>query len=162
MKSLNKIEAERSAFNKAGYILLHLLRHIKIEDFMVEKDKELNIVFQKNNDFSYSKNEGANDDIIMCLRAGTLSEKYYCWRKCISFDPGISGDDLWHISRISYTGKNESVNFENHLKDLEYETENIILTHWSFVIILARRLLGKKYLPISEIYELWAKYNSNK
>lgn len=159
---MTNIPVERNAYNKAGSILLNLINLIEIKDHIPEREKEDGSIFNESYHYAKDNDKIAADIIIMCLRAGSLSEKYYCWLKGINYDDAISGNDLWQISRISYAGKNESVRFEDHLKGLEYKTQKIILNHWRFVITLARRLLGKEYLPVSEIYELWAIYSSDK
>lgn len=155
MRISDKISAERSAFYKAGYILLHLLTDITIIDnVVIYKNRETN-GFSSIETSSPELNSGKfKDYVIMCLRAGPMSEKHYCHLKCISYDTGISGDDIWKISRLFFEGNNESVNYEKHLRVLEDETEKIIKSNWPFVTTIAKEVFRKSSLTINEINEL--------
>jgi hypothetical protein len=146
---------ERFAYNKAGTILLHILTHNKKNDSILKHHIDRHIPFQEKNGSTGFSSDAVNDDKIMCLRAGPLSEKYYCRLKCINCDSEISGDDLWQISRLFYEEKSESLNFEKHITGLEEKTEKLIKMHWSFIIIIADQILTKKELKIEEIIDLW-------
>jgi hypothetical protein len=158
---MNKIASERSAFNRAGSILLHLLTDIEFANDIVKNEKGPVITFNEIDDRSYSNYRDQRDKIIMCLRAGSLSEKHYCGLKCINYDPGMSGDDLWKISRLFYEEKHQSLNFEDHIKSLDEETEKLITEFWPFIVTVTRKLLIKKNLEVSEIHELWEKFQMN-
>lgn len=158
---MNKIAIERSAFRSAGFILLHLLTDIEFKNNNIGYEKESEITLSESFDLSKIKYKEQRDRIIMCLRAGPLAEKHYCGLKCINYDTGISGDDLWKISRLFYEEKHESLKFEDHIKNLEEETEKLIKVFWPFILIITKKLLIKKNLEISEIYELWEKFQIN-
>lgn len=158
MRNSNKISIERSAFKKSGYILLHLLTDIRIKDNIVKYNQEADILIPENDNPLKSYDGKVNDNVIMCLRAGPLSEKYYCWLKCINYDPGMSGDDLWQISRLFYEEKHESPNFEKYLRVLEEKTDELLKIHWPFVMIIAKKFINKKDLTIEEITDLWEKF----
>ncbi len=106
----------------------------------------------------YDNDRDLVDSLIMCLRAGFLSEQYFCRSKCITYDPNISGNDLWQISRIFYKGVHEfkmPESFEIHLKGLEVKTMRLIKGNWSFIEIIAAKLLSKEYLTVDGLNELW-------
>ena len=159
-------QKERTAFHEAGHILIHLLTGIKIkEENIIENDKQINVVIHDSYDLSQYNNYDLNDYTIMCLRAGSIAEQYYCWTKCIIYDPDISGNDLWQISRLFYEGKLKfklRESFEIHIKGLEEETERFIKTHWSFVEIIAKNLLIKEKLTVERINELWKHFQFTK
>lgn len=155
MRIPDKISAERSAFYKAGYILLHLLTDITIIDNVVKyKNRETNNLSSVESSLPELNSSKFKDHVIMYLRAGPISEKHYCYLNGINYDTGISGDDIWMISRIFYEGKNETVNYENHLRVLEEETEKIVKLNWPFVTTIAKEFFCKSSLTINEINEL--------
>lgn len=157
MNKKEKISAERSAFYKAGYILVHILTNIGTKNSFTGSSKEPDITIQDESDLFQGKNDLSNEVVIMCLRAGPLSEKQYCQLKCINYDSGISGDDLWKISRLFYEEKGDSLYFDKYLKRLDVKTEKLLKMNWSFIIIVARQLL-KKDLSVKEINDLSEKY----
>ena len=165
-QNMEKPSIERIAFHEAGHILIHLLTGIKIrEGNIIENDKHLNVAIHDSYDLSLFINNDLNDCLIMCLRAGSLAEKYYCWYKCINYDPQMSGNDLWQISRLFYEGKHKFTlrkSFEDHIKSLEEETDKLLKMNWPFIKIIAKRLLVKKRLAVEEISELWKHFQSAK
>jgi hypothetical protein len=93
----------------------------------------------------------------MCLRASSLAEKLYCLIKNITYDPQMSGNDIWQTSRLYYEMEHKFrgyESFEKHIRGLEEETEKLIKMHWSFVLNIAQQLLIKKKLTVEEIIDL--------
>ena len=154
---------ERAAFNKAGYILINHLIHNGIdEEYVNEDDKYYDLAILENDYLSQYRNKVFNNDIIMCIRAGSIAERYYCWIECINYDPPISGDDLWMISRLYYEGKHKIRNFEEHIRGIDEETEVLIKKHWSFVMIVAGQLIIRNRLTTEEIKGFWNNYQLTK
>jgi hypothetical protein len=157
---------ERTSFHEAGHIFMHLLTGIELTvESNIENDKQQYVVVHDNYDLVQYHNKDLRDDIIMCVRAGSLAEKYYCWRKCINYDPQVSGNDIWQISRIYYEGKHKFTDyesFEKHIRDLEGEMERLLTMHWSFIKIIARQLLIKKVLTVEEANKLWLHFKKVK
>ena len=159
---MEKSPRERISFHEAGHIFMHLLTGIELTvESIIENDKRHYVVVHDNYDLIQYHNKDLLNDIIMCVRAGSLAEKYYCWRKCISYDPQISGNDIWQISRIYYEGNHKFTDyesFEEHIRSIEGETERLIKMHWPFIEIIARQLLIKKVLTVEEVNKLWLHY----
>lgn len=154
-----KKEMINTAYHEAGHIFIHLLTGIELTVAnIIENNKQYDVIVHDNYDSIQYNNKELRDDTIMCIRAGSIAEKYYCWRKCINYDPQMSGNDLWQISRLYYEGKHKFKcyeSFEKHIRSLERETERLIKIHWSFVEIIAQNLLKNKTLTASQINELW-------
>ena len=163
---MEKSLRERTSFHEAGHILIHLITGIKIKDLdIIENNKLSKVVIHDSYDLSQKNISDLNDSLIMCIRAGCLTEKNYCWRRCINFDPEIPGTDMWQISRLFYEEKNNITwreSFEKHMNDLDKETENLLKKHWSFVRIIARSLFNNKALTIEEINRLWLLHKKGK
>lgn len=153
------VQIERNAYHEAGHIFIHLLTGIELTIArIIENDKQYDLVVHDNYDLTQYINKELRDNQIMCVRAGSVAEKYYCWLKGINYDPQMSGNDIWETSRLYYEGKHKfkvRESFEKHLKGLDEETERLIKTHWSFVEIVVQNLLKNKKLTAGEIYELW-------
>jgi hypothetical protein len=156
-----KITNEISAYRKAGFILMNLLTNCRFKDNIVDPHRVPDILVNESMALSGILEDELTDDIIKCLRAGPLTEKYYCWTKCINYDSGISSDDLWEISKLCYKGKNGTGNFETHIKVLEEETEKLLKVHWPFIIQVARRILTREEMTNGEIAGLWQHFNHN-
>ena len=159
MANIKPAEIERSAYHIAGHIFIHLLTGIELtEANIIENNKQLHMVIHDNYDFIQNNDKELRDDIIMCLRSGSLAEKYYCWINCIIYDSKMSGNDIWQISRLYYEGAYKlkwQEGFENHINNLEIETERLIKVHWSFIEIIAQNLLKNRKLTVEEINESW-------
>ena len=157
---------ESNSFHEAGHILIHLITGTKIKELdVIENNKQFKVVTHDSYDLSQNNINDLNDSLIMCVRAGCLTEKNYCWRRCINFDPEIPGTDMWQISKLFYEERNNITwrdGFDKHINDLDKETERLIKKHWSFVRIIARRLYNNKVLTVEEINKLWLLHNNKK
>jgi hypothetical protein len=157
---------ERTAYHEAGHIFMHLQAGIELTVACInEHDKKYNVFIHDNYDLVQYDNKDMRDNKIMCIRAGSLAEQYYCLRNCIKDDIQISGNDLWQISRIYHEGKHKFncyASFDKYIKRLEVETERLIKIHWSFVEIIAQNLLTEKRLTADQINELWKNHLANK
>lgn len=159
MANIRTAEIERIAYHLAGHIFIHLLTGVELTGAnIIGNNKQYHVVIHDNYDLIQNNDKELRDDTIMCIRAGSLAEKYYCWIKCINYDPQISGNDIWQISKLYHEGATKlkwQEGFENHINSLEAETERLIKVHWSFVEIIAQNLLTNKKLTVGEINELW-------
>ena len=158
MEKYEKILVERSAYRQAGYILMHLLTHYRFKSSVIRFDINSESIYHENID-SLKNNEGIlNDNVIMCLRAGPLSEKNFCLQESVIYDSDMTGDDLWQISRLFFDEKYHPTDFEKHLQRLDKETEELLKEHWDFVVIIAGKFIQGNDLTVKEINRLWGEF----